>query len=224
MFFFDLNSCRSVNGGDVHDNSFGVVHGNLVGAVVHKNSCHSHEAEFREGKKLLSTRTRSGVWRPLEGPFPVVDKLALGHRRESEEVHVETREGRTSTTRCGTRLVELGQGCEVVVKIPSDPERDFMPHGPGSSLRERWGWKPLLRTLTSGIWVLRGALQSVGFLDALASAGGWAGRSTYRTAWAVPICEVANAGARTGTAQLSGHVLGGRLFGCCPVCGGLSHP
>ena len=36
------------------------------------------------------------------------DKLALGHRGESE-VHVEAREGRTNTNQCGTRLVELGQ-------------------------------------------------------------------------------------------------------------------
>ena len=36
----------------------------------------------------------------------------------------------------------------------------------------------LLRTLTSGMWVLPGALRNLGFLDALASAGGWVGRST----------------------------------------------
>ena len=90
------------------------------------------------GTKPRSTRTRDRVIRPLEGPSPVVDKLASDHRGESEEVHVEAREGRTSTTRCGTKLVELRQGCEVLVKIPSDPERDLMSPGPGSSLRERW--------------------------------------------------------------------------------------
>ena len=144
-----------------------------------------HGHDVRGGTKTQSTRNRSGVWRPLNGLFPVVDKLAFGHRGEPE-VHVETREGRTSTTRCGTRLVELGQGCEVLVKIPTDPERDPSSLGPGVSLRERWGWNPLLRTFTSGIWVLPGALTSGGFLDALASAGGWVGRCTCRTAWAVP--------------------------------------
>ena len=114
----------------------------------------------RDGRtKPQSTRTRSGVRRPLEGTLPVGEELASDHRGASDEVHVEAREGRTCTTRCGTRLVVLGQGCEVEVKIPSDPERDPRSPGPGIPLRERWGWKPLLRTLTSGIWVLPGALQ-----------------------------------------------------------------
>ena len=147
------------------------------------NSCIGHGHDVLGGTKTQSTCTRSGVWRPLEGPLSVVDKLALGHRGESE-VHVEAREGRTNTYRCGTRLVELGQGREVEVKIPTDPERDQRSPGPGVSLRERWGWKPLLRTLTSGIWVLPGALEGVGLGDALASAAGWVGRGTYRTSWA----------------------------------------
>ena len=100
-------------------------------------------------------------------------------------MRVEAWEGRISTNRCGTRLVELGQGCEVEVKIPTDPERDTKSPGPGVPIRERWGWKPPLRTLTSGIWVLPGALQGLGLEDALASAASWVGRGTYRTAWAV---------------------------------------
>ena len=87
--------------------------------------------------------------------------------------------GRTSTNWCGTRLVELAQGCEVEVKIPSDSERNLRSPGPGIQLRERWGWKPLLRTLTSGIWVLPGALRSVGFVGLLEAAASWERRSTY---------------------------------------------
>ena len=41
----------------------------------------------------------------------------------SEKVHVETRDGRSSATLYGTRLVEFGKGCEVVVKIPCVPEK-----------------------------------------------------------------------------------------------------
>ena len=37
---------------------------------------------------------------------------------------------------------------------------------------------------------LPGALQGVGLGDALASAAGWVGRGTYRTAWAVPSMSV----------------------------------
>ena len=171
-----------------------------------------HVQEAAGGTKLQSTRTRSGVWRPLDGTLSVGDELTLIHRGASEEtgvgrpleglvsvgeeltsdfrgaseeVHVEAREGDTSTTRCGTRLVELGQGCEVEVKIPSDPERDPRSPGPGIRLRERWRWKPLLRTLTSGIWVLPGALVSEGFGRLLEAACSWERRGTYRTAWAV---------------------------------------
>ena len=47
----------------------------------------------------------------------------------------------------------------------------------------------MLETFTSypssGVWVLLGALQSVGFLGLLDAAGSWGSRSTYRTAWAV---------------------------------------
>ena len=72
--------------------------------------------------KPKSTSTRSGVWRPLEGLMPVSEELASDPRGASEELHVETREGRTCTTLCGTRLVELGKGCGVEVRIPCVPE------------------------------------------------------------------------------------------------------
>ena len=48
------------------------------------NSCLEHGHDVLGGTKTQSTRTRSGVWRPLEGPLSVADKLALGHRGESE--------------------------------------------------------------------------------------------------------------------------------------------
>ena len=102
--------------------------------------------------------------------MPVGDELATDFRRVSGKVHVETRDGRSSATRYGTRLVEFGEGCEVVVKIPCVPEKAlmvgvFVTPRPGVPLRETWGWKPLLHTPSSGVWVLSGALQSIGFLD-----------------------------------------------------------
>ena len=39
----------------------------------------------------------------------------------------------------------------------------FVTPRPGVPLRETWGWKPLLHTPSSGVWVLSGALQSIGF-------------------------------------------------------------
>ena len=149
------------------------------GIARRRGLCRRGETEPR------STRTRSRGRRPLDGPSPVGDELGLDHRRASKGMHVETREGRTCTTRCGTRLVELVKGCEVEVRIPCVPEWALMSPGPGATLRETWGWKPLLHTPSSGIWVLPGALQSVGFSGLLEAAGSWVSRSTYRTAWAV---------------------------------------
>ena len=140
--------------------------------------------------KSKRTRTGSGVWQPLEGLMPVGDELATDPRRVSGKVHVETRDGCSSATMYGTRLVEFGEGCEVVVKIPCVPEQAlmvgvFVAPRPGVPLRETWGWKPLLHTVFNGVWVLSGALQSLGFLDLLDATGSWVSRSTYRTAWAV---------------------------------------
>ena len=210
-----------------------------------------HVREAAGETKPLSTSTLSGVWRPLEGTLPVGGELASIHRgaseergvrrqleglmpvekeltsdlrRVSREVHVETREGRTCTTRCGTRLVDLGQGCEVEVKIPTGPERDSRLPGPGIPLRERWGWKPLLRTLTSGIWVLPGALRSVGLVGYWRRRlhGSAAALTAQRGRYAPG--QVANARTCTGTAQLSGHILEEVVSATSPVCGGLSHP
>ena len=149
-----------------------------------------HVHEVAEETKPKSTSTGIGVWQPLEGSIPVGDELVKDPRRVSEKVHVEIRDGRSSATQYGTRLVELGKGCEVVVKIPCVPEKAlfvgvFVSPRPGVPLRETWGWKLLLHTPSSGVWVLPGALQSLGFLDLLGAGASWVSRSTNRTAWAV---------------------------------------
>ena len=77
-----------------------------------------HVHEVAGGTKPKCTSSGSGVWQPLEGSIPVGDELVKDPRRVSEKVHVETRDGRSGATMCGTRLVEFGKGCEVVVKIP----------------------------------------------------------------------------------------------------------
>ena len=125
--------------------------------------------------KSKRTRTGSGVWRPHEGLMPVGDELATDPRRVSGKVHVEMRDGRSCATQYETRLVELGKGCEVEVKIPCVLEKAlmvgvFVSPRPGVSLRKTWGWKLLLHTPSSGVWVLPGALQSVGFLGLLEAA------------------------------------------------------
>ena len=55
-----MNSCGSMHGSVVHDNSSGM-HVNSCGALGHKNSCHVHAAEVRGGAKAPSMSTRLGV-------------------------------------------------------------------------------------------------------------------------------------------------------------------
>ena len=163
---------------------FKIVHGigmwyTVKGQV--RSTCMKWLGKQRQRVRILGL----GVWQPL-----VRDELVTDPRRVSEKVHVEIRDGRSGATQYGTRLVALGKGCEVVVKIPCVPEKAlmvgvFVSPRPGVPLSETCFWKPLLHTPSSGVWVLRGALQSLGFLDLLEAAGSRVSRSTYRTAWAV---------------------------------------
>ena len=72
------------------------------------------EGALSVGEELTSIRRgaseETGVRRPLEGVMPVEEELVSDPRGASREVHVEARVGRKCTTRCGTRLVKLGQG------------------------------------------------------------------------------------------------------------------
>ena len=65
----DMNSCGSVHGGGVHDNSFGM-HVNSCGALGHRNSCNLDAAGVRGGTNPPSISTRLGV------RCPAVEKLA----------------------------------------------------------------------------------------------------------------------------------------------------
>ena len=56
----NMNSCGSVHGGGVHDNSTGM-HVNSCGALGHRNSCNLHAAGVRGGTMAPSMSTRLGV-------------------------------------------------------------------------------------------------------------------------------------------------------------------
>ena len=85
-----------------------------------------HVHEMAGETKPKCTSSGFGVWQPLEGSLSVGDEPIKDPRRVSEKVHVEIRDGRSSATRYGTRLVELGKGCELAVKIPCVPEKALM--------------------------------------------------------------------------------------------------
>ena len=82
-----MNSCGSLHGGGMHDNSFGVLHVNSGGAARHRNSCNSHSAELREETKTMSMSTRCKVGCPA-------GKEVAPLQQVPEKLHVETWEGR----------------------------------------------------------------------------------------------------------------------------------
>ena len=55
-----MNSCGSMHGAVMHENSFGV-HVNSCGALGHRNSCNLHAAGVQGGTKASSMSTRFGV-------------------------------------------------------------------------------------------------------------------------------------------------------------------
>ena len=148
----DMNSCGSVHGGVMHDNSSGL-HVNSCGALGHKNSCHVHAAEVRWGTKAPSTSTRFGV------RCPAVEELA-SPQQTSSKLHVEVWEGLLSNQ--GMRFSqeeEIVPGCVVSGARPSCLDDPPEPPGPGRIIRNMFGWSQLEKTVRSGVWLFRGALR-----------------------------------------------------------------
>ena len=67
----DIDSCGLVQGSNVHVDSYGVVHANSGGAVVHRKSWNSHGADVHggsgEGTQPVSMSTRCMDGRPAAG-------------------------------------------------------------------------------------------------------------------------------------------------------------
>ena len=149
----DMNSCGSVHGGGVHDNSSGL-HVNSCGALGHKNSCHVHAAEVRGGTKALSMSTRLGV------RCPAVEKLASPQQAPGSlhgEVWASILQNQGPKI---FREVEIVPGCAVTVACPSCPDHSPEPPGPGRIIRNMLGWSlEEKNVMGSGVWLFRGALQ-----------------------------------------------------------------
>ena len=173
----DMNSCGSVHGGVMHDNSSGL-HVNSCG---HKNSCHVHAAEVRRGTKALSTSTRLGV-RCL-----AVEELASPQQAPGSlhgEVWASILQNQGPKT---FREVEIIPGCAATVACPSCPDHSPEPPGPGRIIRNMLGWSLMEKNeVGSGVWVFRGALQGKNLFSSLAVAGDRVRKGSYHTAWAVP--------------------------------------
>ena len=176
----DMNSCGSVHGGVMHDNSSGV-HVNSCGALGHKNSCHVHAAEVRRGTKALSMSTRLGV------RCPAVEKLASPQQapgRLHDEVWASILQNQGPKI---FREVEIIPGCAATVACPSCPDHSPEPPGPGRIIRNMLGWSLEEKNVVGcGVWLFRGALQGKNLFSSLDVTGDWVRKGSYHTAWAVP--------------------------------------
>ena len=148
----DMNSCGSMHGAVMHDNS-SVVHVNSCGALEHRNSCNLHAAGVRGRTKAPSKSARIGV------RCPAVEKLASPQQAPGS-LHGEMWAG--ILQKQGPKIfreVEIVPGCAVRVVRPSCPDYSPEPPGPGRIIRNILGWSLLEKTERSVVWVFRGALQ-----------------------------------------------------------------
>ena len=74
----------------------------------------------------------------------------------------------------------------VLVACPSCPYHSPEPPGPGRTIRNMKGWSQMEKTVRSGVWLFRGALQGESLFSSLVAAGDWVRKGSYHTAWSVP--------------------------------------
>ena len=130
--------------------------------------------------KSLSTSTRTGVRRSAV--------YGSAHTQQTPlKLHVETWEGLLRNQ--GPKIfreVEIVSGCAVRVACPSCPDYFPEPPKPGRIIRNMLGWSQIEKTIRSGVWLFRGALQGENLFSSLAVSGDWVRKGSYHTAWAVP--------------------------------------
>ena len=118
--------------------------------------------------------TRLGVGRPA-------GKELAPLQQAPEKLHVETWAGRKQGP--GLRIsqeVEIVPGCAVTLSGPSCPFGTPVSPGPGRIIRNMLGWSMEEKTVGSGVWLFRGALQGENLFSSLSAAGDWVkrGRAT----------------------------------------------
>ena len=207
-----INSCGSMHGGVMHDNSSGL-HVNSCGALGHKNSCHVHAAEVRGRTKAQSTSTRCGV------RCPAVEELASPQQAPGS-LHGEV--WASILHNQGPKIfreVEIIPGCAVTVACPSCPDHSLEPPGPGRIIRNMLGWSLMEKNeVGSGVWLFRGALQGKNLFSSLDVTGDWVRKGSYHTAWAVPCDSLCSCSYSYGQGPAIGPHTGRR---CWPLLEGV---
>ena len=127
------NSCGSMHGVVMHDNSSGM-HVNSCGTLGHRNSCNLHAAEVRGRTKAPGVSTRLGV------RCPAVEELA-SPQQASGSLHGEV--WASILQNQGPKIfreMEIAPGCAVTLACPSCPDHSPEPPGPGRIIRNMLGW------------------------------------------------------------------------------------
>ena len=182
------------------------------GVVEHRNSCNSHAAELRVEMKSLSTSTRCKVWRPAE-------KELAPSQQASPKLHDKTWVGLLMNQGPRiSRVVEIIPGCVVSGARPSCPDNSPEPPGPGRIIRNMFGWSQLEKTVRSGVWLFRGALQGENLFSSLCAAGDWVRKGSYHTAWSVPCDSSCTCSCAYGRGPAVGPHTGRR---CWPLLAGV---
>ena len=163
------------------------------------------------GTNSLSTSTRSGVRRSAVYESAHTQQTPL-------KMHVETWAGLLRNQ--GPKIfreVEVVPGCAVAVARPSCPDYSPEPPGRGRIIRNMLGWSQLGKTVRSGVWLFRGALQGENLFSSLAVAGDRERKGSYRTAWAVPCDSSCTCSYAYGQGPAMGPLSGKR---CWPLLAG----
>ena len=156
---------------------FGVASNSLIQSFTeyHDNSC-ARLTALQNSRVGGGPQVRGGTKRATTGSLRQV-RLSAGKKRsfsqqQSRKLHEEM--WASLLEKQGPRIfreVEIVPGCAVMVACPSCPDHSPEPPGPGRVTRNMLGWSLMEKTVRSGVWLFRGALQGKSFFSSLVAAG-----------------------------------------------------
>ena len=156
----------------------------------HDNSC-ARLTALQNSRVERGPQVRGGTKRATAGPLRQVrlsaGKKAFFSQQQSRKLHEEM--WASLLEKQGPSIFreeEIVPGCAVTLACPSCPDHSPEPPGPGRIIRNMLGWSQMEKTVRSGVWLFRGALQGKSLFSSLVAAGDWVRKGSYHTAWSVP--------------------------------------